>query len=254
MVFGLLKSAPVLEAESEEAVFNVFEWALRHLDGAKLGGERILVTPSNEHFPGRVDSVQAMAELMFGQVQHFAGADAWSFRVVDEQQWIAEAESATPSLAVVGATALQADDMPPLAVPYSANQLSNPEGLIATFAQIVAHYVAQAATEPPPGGKEDWPMAMELLAIYLGFGVMFANSALNVKTGCGSCHVPGSERSAYLSESDATYALALFAQLHGVSTSAVTRHLKSSLRGRYKGCVKQVQANSERLTQLQALL
>ena len=100
--------------------------------------------------------------------------------------------------------------------------------------------MGQMAETPPPGGVQYWPQATELLAVYLGFGLMFANSAFTFRGGCGSCYNPAANRDAYLSEQEATYALAIFAVLKGISNSTVTRHLKSHLRGFYKKAAKEV--------------
>jgi hypothetical protein len=90
----------------------------------------------------------------------------------------------------------------------------------------------------------------ELLAVYLGFGLMFANSAFTFRGGCGSCYNPAANRDAYLSEQEATYALAIFAVLKDISNSTVTGHLKSHLRGFYKKAVKEINQRTDDLTRL----
>jgi len=122
--------------------------------------------------------------------------------------------------------------------------------MIATYAHILSHHMGRMAKVPPPGGIDYWPQATELLATFLGFGLMFANSAYNFRGGCGSCYNPYAQREAYLSEAETTYALALFCLLKGVPNSAVTPHLKSHLRGVYRKSVKEISANVQGLDRL----
>ncbi len=46
---------------------------------------------------------------------------------------------------------------------------------------------------------------------------MFANSAFTFRGSCGSCYNPNATRDTYLSEQEATYALAIFAVLKGIT-------------------------------------
>ena len=89
-----------------------------------------------------------------------------------------------------------------------------------------------------------------MLAVYLGFGLMFANSAFTFRGGCGSCYNPNANRDAYLSEQEATYALAIFCVLKEIPNSMVTGHLKSHLRGFFKRAVKEISQEGETLSQL----
>ena len=140
-----------------------------------------------------------------------------------------------------------------LLIPYNPQQINNPEGMIATFTHTLAHYMGQMTRTPPPGGVEYWPHVTELLAVYLGFGLMFANSAFTFRGGCGSCYNPNTNRDAYLSEQEATYALAIFAVLKGIPNSSVTGHLKSHLRGFYRKAVKEINQRKDDLAQLRKI-
>ena len=54
-----------------------------------------------------------------------------------------------------------------IGVDYDPNMVGNPEGLIASFAHTLAHYLGQSAKEVPPGGVENWPQITEVLAVFL---------------------------------------------------------------------------------------
>jgi hypothetical protein len=90
-----------------------------------------------------------------------------------------------------------------------------------------------------------------VVAVFLGFGLLFANSAFNVRVGCGgSCATPANDRQNFLSQYDITYTLALFGVLKEIPDKQVLRHLKASLRGHYKHCVKDIRARPDALAGL----
>ena len=239
-----------MDEDSTQWMFDVFTWALNNFDADLFYSHTVLVLPSNRFFPGRADSEQAMAQLIFERVAHYAAIEHWPAQVTDQN---ACAIDEAPLLQLAGplrGLELAADHglMPqPLQFPYNAQQISNPEAMIATFAHTVAHYLGQMAQTAPPGGAEFWPHVTEVLATYLGFGLMFANSAYNFRGGCASCYNPNAQRNAYLTEQQATYALAMFAVLKRLPERDVTSHLKSHLRGFYKKAVREIRNRSEDL-------
>jgi hypothetical protein len=146
------------------------------------------------------------------------------------------------------------DTLAAIPVAYDPNQVMNPEAIIATFAHTLSHHLATTAGEVPPGGEQNWPQATELLAVFMGFGLMFANSAFTFqKGGCGSCGSTATARHAYLSQYDITYALALFTVLKGIPGKQVASHLKSSLRSFYKKALRDVAGRTDDLARLQSL-
>lgn len=256
MLFGLLGRKPVLDEVTVQWMLDTFAWARRNFDARVFDEETILVTPSNEHFPGRSDSAQGMAEMILQQVKGHAGLANWPCRLLDES---AMATMTPPRLAFTGALrGSQAQPPAPageaLAIPYEPGQLRDPEVLIANYAHALAFYLGAQAKEPPPGGAENWPHVTELLAVFLGFGVMMANSANTTRIrSCGSCSGPAVERHNYLSQYDITYALAIFCALKNIPTATVLRHLKSTLRPFYKQAFREVVNNKPALGRLREI-
>ncbi len=243
-MFGLFGNRPVLESASSQWLLDAFAWSLENFDADFFYRDTVLVLPSNEFFPGRADSAQAMAELIFARVKAYAGVAHWPTRVAD---YSACAIPAQPQIEIDGRLRDPAGQPPvtvteqnSLLIPYNPQQIGNPEGLIASFAHALAHYLGQMARTPPPGGGEYWPHATELLAVYLGFGLMFANSAYTFRGGCGSCYNPRANRDAYLSEPQSVYALAIFGVLKNLPEKEVTRHLKGHLRGLYRKAAREI--------------
>ncbi|NIV31836.1 MAG: hypothetical protein GWN58_20820, partial [Anaerolineae bacterium] len=108
-------------------------------------------------------------------------------------------------------------------IPVDANLAREPETLIAHQAHHLAHYLCRGARvqTPPPGGEANWAQVTEVVAVFLGFGVMMANTAFVARRGgCGSCGVPV-QRHSSLSQFDLTYALGLFSVLKGLPARAV---------------------------------
>jgi hypothetical protein len=244
-MFSFLKSdQPVIDDDAREWMFDVYAWALRQFDSEFFFNHSQLVLPNNSFFPGRATSEQEMAELIFSQVCRYAGIAHWPTAVVSNQlcqlqgdervQINGRLRSSTSEAPLVDVAT------PRLQIPYNPVQLNNPEGLIASFAHVIAHYLGQFAKEPPPGGTDNWPHTTEMIAIFLGFGLMFANSAYTFRGGCGSCYNPAANRDAFLTERQSTYALAIFAVLKGIPEKQVTRELKSHLRGFYRRALREI--------------
>lgn len=253
-MLNFFKSKPLLEPESTQWMYDTFAWALDNFNAEYFYDHSVLVIPSNAFFPGRVDSEQGMAQLIFNNVKRYAGISHWPTRVLDQGMCaipnIPRFEIEGPLRIANGSASETVSEEQCLLVPFNPQQISNPEGMIATFAHIIAHYMGQMAKTPPPGGTEYWPHATEILAIYLGFGLMFANSAYTFRGGCGSCYNPSATRDAYLTEQQSVYALAIFAVLKGIANSEVTPNLKAHLRGFYKKAIKEINANTEQLHRL----
>jgi len=82
---------------------------------------------------------------------------------------------------------------------------------------------------------------------------MFANSASVFRGGCGRCHNPLSERTAFLSEDDVTCALALFCVLKEIPVKEALPHLKKHLRSIFKTAVKELSQRNTELDNLRAI-
>jgi hypothetical protein len=256
----LLAPSPPLDEPSVGWIFEVFDWSIRHLDAAFFRDCSVLVNPTNEHFGGRADSARGMAELIFGSVAAYAGMAHWPLQLIEPTA----APSALPGVVEIDGP-LRAPpsatsplrDLPAnagLPVPYDPGMLSNPEAMIAGMAQNLAHHLGARVREAPPGGIENWPQTTEVIAVFMGFGLMFANTAFEFQSrSCGGCGGPRARREAYLSQYDITYALALFTTLKEIPRRDVLRHLKSSLKGHYKRCVRDVESRTEAVGVLRAL-
>ncbi len=253
MLFGLLDHHPLLDEAYAGWMFDVYAWALRNFDPVMFRDETFLVTPSNQHFPGRANSPEEMANLIFRRVVAYAGMAHWPLKLLPPDTCVLEPGTEVRVVAGTrGSRAVAADPSPAsLTLSYEPDYLNNPEAMIAVFAHTLAHYLGTSATQPPPGGAENWPHVTEILAVFLGFGLMFANTALVLPRG-GCCGGPVVRRQAYVSQHDITYALAIFSALKNVPQKEVLRHLKKPLRGHFKQALREVKGKyAPRLKELE---
>jgi hypothetical protein len=237
----------LLDEEIIEWIFNCYAWALEQFDRNVFFDETVLVIPDNAHFPGREQSVEGMASLIFEQVKQYAGMSHWPTRLIDHRTAICQVPGGL-SVEIDGAlrgknakidVVLTEGGDNKLPFFYDPQQLNSPEGLIAHFAHGLSHHLAATAKTPPPGGRDYAPVAWEVIGVFMGFGLMFANSAtVSRGGGCGGCAGQGLVRQVFLSEEEATYALALFCVLKDIEVKKANGHLKKYLRPFFKAAVR----------------
>ncbi len=239
-MLSLFKSRPLLDESELNWLIETFVWAYEHFDGEYFSRHTRLVLPTNEFFPGAVSSVDEMARQVFGQVLGYAGMTQWPLALVAPS---AASPRAFPEFRF-GAISRGENAALLVAPPYSVelsynpNQINQPQDLIASFAQGLATVLIYQARIAPPGGQDYIPQAIDVVASYLGFGVMLSNTAYQFKGGCGSCYNPYANRRAALNEAQSVFLLALVAHFKGATK--VEKHLKPHLRSGYKQARKQL--------------
>lgn len=252
-MFGFVRNTQLLDETSIEWMFDSFAWALKNFDANVFFAETKLINPTNDHFPGNAKDEFAMVSLIFDRAKDYAGLKHWPFRLQDENT-LGGIE--VPQISIEGALRGSKGIVPvehgnQFVVPYNLGLLRDPEVLIATFAHSLAHYLGLKSSEEPPGGVENWPHVTELLAVFLGFGLIMANTANTIKIrSCASCSGPSVERPNYLSEYDITYALAIFCHLKNIPDDESIRHLKKTLRPFFKKALKDVKTRNTELERL----
>lgn len=246
---------PVTDPDVSDWLVQVYLWALENFEADVFYRDTVLVQPTNEYFPGRETSVQGMATLIFEKVCLYSGMEYWPLRLVHQP----ECSIGDPPVIEVNGPIRGPESRNSfrstsgnLAVTYDPALISNPEAIIANFAHTLAVHLGRSAKVTPPGGVENWVLTTEVLAIFMGFGLMFANSAFNFNVSkCGSCRPQVPDRRNFLNQYDATYALAIFSVLKGIPTKMVLAHLKKSLRKFYRRAVKEVGENRELMLMVQ---
>ena len=256
-MFGFVGTQNLVGEEDSSWLFDTFAWSLKHFGRDVFFDETVLVVPDNTHFPGRADSVTGMAGLVFEHVRRYAGMEHWPLRLAEQA---ACAIDQPPRLEIRGALRgsrgiPQTEPGPggEISLTYDPDLVGNPEALIASFAHAFAHYLAQTASEPPPGGAQYWPQATEVVAAFMGFGLMFANSAFKVPVrSCGSCG-PQAQRQSYLTQYESTYVLAIFSVIKDIPAKSVVRNLNKPLRPFFRQCVKEIEGKPRELERLRSV-
>lgn len=240
-----IKLKPVIDDASRDWLLEAFAWALRNADADVFYRNTQLVLPTPEFFPDRSQSAGEMMGQVLGRVTNYAHMEHWPFALLNPREFQA-LESLDPVMdgrirRQPGSQMAEVQQLPLLPLTCLPQQLNNPEALIGSLSQGVSYYLMTQIRELPPGGRSCLPQAVDLLGVFLGFGVMLANSAYTFRGGCGSCYNPLAVRSAALTEIDTVYALAIFCELKGIPASEVKPHLKKYLRPTFSRSLREVQ-------------
>lgn len=258
-MFKLFEKKPILDEDAIQWMFDCFDWALKNLGSDVFYNQTKLIYPNNDYFPGQENSPEAKSQLILDQVKKHAAMDHWPVSLVDEDTYLESSFARSAPRLQVDGSVRGANALVPkleieekaLYVMYQPTLLANPQALIANYAQILANYLAYSVVEQPPGGRENWPLVTEMIAIFMGFGLMYANTSGNVRvSSCGSCQGPVAERVNYLSQYDAAYALAIFVILKNIEFNEVKPYLKKTLHTFFKKALVEVESRGAEITRL----
>jgi hypothetical protein len=189
-----------LDSARREWQFDAFAWLLRNCGGYPKFLETTLVLPIEQHFPDRGVSGHAGVTALFHCVRDHAGMADWPCTVAPASP---EPRTTPPSNQIPAFT-------------YDPDTLE-PKVLIATFAHALARYLVETFEEPAPGGAPLHEPAVELSAVFMGFGVFMANSAF-------------ADARYQLNEGEFVHALAMFCLLRKLDPENVAQHLNPHLR------------------------
>jgi hypothetical protein len=198
---GVFKTKPFLDASRRDSQFDAFGWLLRNSGGYAKFLETTLVLPTEEHFPERGMKGHAGAAALFRQVRDHAGMADWPC--------VVEPRPDSAPMLTVG------EDRIPV-ITYRPDDM-DPTVLVATFAHELARYLVETFDEASPGGEPLHERAIDLAAVFLGFGVFMANA--NV-----------SSSRFELNEGELANALAMFCLLRRIDPESIDAHLNPYLR------------------------
>lgn len=258
-MLGLFTKQPPLPETSIEWLFDAFEWSLVNFGSDVFFDETQLVSPSDKDFPAAENGVESVAQSILDRVTQHAGVAYWPCRAVDHNIADGATDTAQSIRQVLQAlpgqnqTAFeqQIQNAPALQLFYEPLQARNPQVMIAHYAHGIAHHLGHLATTPPPCDNEQWPHMAEALAIYLGFGVIMANTANpTLKGGCGGCQPSALDRRGFLSQYEASYALAIFCVLKDITVKEASQYLKSDLKAFFKKAYRDASERSEMIERL----
>ena len=117
----------------------------------------------------------------------------------------------------------------------------DPISLVAGFGCNLAGFLVETFDEPPPGGDTAREAAVELAAVFMGFGIFLASSAVKQARYC-------------LSEGELAHALALFCQLRDLPEEEIEMHLNPHVRKHVRLAACELAQHELRFRKLRATL
>lgn len=257
-MFGLFKHRPPVDEEEYDWLLACFAWLTKEFGGNSGLRSAPLILPSREFFPYSKLTGHERALELFGQVKALAGMSEWQCDLIP-------GAASREHRVTTGHALKHHGKSPPLGtfgyadgryyVTYNPAALADPVGLVATFAHELSHYLVHTAETTPPGGRELEEHATDLAAVFMGFGVLMANSAKSF----GQFQNFGEmgwqmQARGYLSENALTTGLALFVVASGVDAIDAEGALKEYLRKPFRRAVKAIRRDHPDLeTQLREL-
>jgi hypothetical protein len=198
-----------------------------------------------------------MVLRLFERVRQYGGMQAWPCELIasgpdDEPKntptfVVNQAPRGDSSSITINA------EMGYLPVSYDPAHLKTPEVLITLFSAELGNYLGMAAKEPPPGGEDFRKHAADLLAVFMGFGLFWANNAVNIsRGGCSGCGVSVQCFGA-MSEDEFTYALAIFSVLKNIPVSDVEVNLKKTRHSFFRKAIKEIESSTDELSRLKSI-
>lgn len=249
MLANFFKPTPLLDDATKNWILDTFAWALSEFDLNVFKQDAQLILPIYEFYPGKVNSIEEMAQSVFEHTLKYAGMQHWPIKLVAPDKYqpnsmakLSFKDGMRGAQSQVINTDYSEHSATDILVSYNPSQINQPQDLVASFAQAFASILVTQRGELPPGGEEFVPQSVDLLACFMGFGVMFANTAYQFKGGCGSCYNKYANRQVALPEQEMLYCLALFSTLKNIPAKQVTTHLKSHLRSDFKKAMKELQS------------
>jgi hypothetical protein len=256
MFSTLFKAKPVIDEESKDWIFDTFAWCIEQLDGDFFKNNSELILPNNSFYPGSSSSVEEMAKNIFDNTNKYTGMSSWPLKLVSADNFIPKAipqlsfesglRGENCKITCPGNYEIGNETVAPVIdIAFHSSQLNQPQDLIAYLVQIQAGLlVSQNSLTPSrtnaPGGKGVLAQTIDLVACYMGFGVIFANTAYQFKGGCGSCNNRNLNRQPALPELETVYALALFCVVKKVEIKPIKKELKSHLYKAFRQAHKEI--------------
>jgi hypothetical protein len=190
-----------LDAARRDWQFAAFAWLLRNGGGYPKFLDTALVLPTPEFFPDRALNGHAGVAALFRRVREHAGMEDWPCGIEPD------ADAERPWLS--GATSVPV-------IRYRPDAQGS-ISLVASLARELARYYTETFDETAPGGPALLEPALDVAAVFMGFGVFMANATL-----AGGGHE--------LNEGELAHALAIFCLLRRIPPDSVDGHLNPHLR------------------------
>jgi len=252
-VLNLFQRKPIIDAGSSQWILDQYHRLFDTLGKQVFIDQTQLILPTDEFFPASATNTNELALLSFKQIKAHATLSNWP---IDLQFNAPATTQKLPQLnferALYGQECQVTSDFSPnnrIQLSSSSNQFANPQTAISHLIMQLSSVLLRYSENDI---DKDYELPrIEVLASFLGFGVMLSNTTYQFRGGCGSCYQASANRQHSLTEEEMIYALAVFCRLKKIDTAQVTPHLKGYLRGVFKRCNKALACDAK-FAQLQA--
>ncbi|MDP2560160.1 hypothetical protein [Psychrobium sp. 1_MG-2023] len=247
VVFKFFSPAPIIEPDVSDWIFRQYEQLFHALGKEAFINSTELILPTNDYFPAKATSANELAYESFKAVQQHLGLAAWPLDLVIVPKPTGltlpqlEFNQALYGKECVVKTNYSENNR--IAIPLTPQSFGSAQTAVANIVMSLCasvYYYAPIELEQTTESAQ-----IELLATFMGFGLMLANTTYQFRGGCGSCYNPQANRHNSLSENEMVFSLALFCQLKGIPERKVLSFLKAYLKSPYKKSVKLIKQSEQ---------
>ncbi|MCG8590918.1 MAG: hypothetical protein MJE66_16625 [Proteobacteria bacterium] len=225
----------MIDRDVADWILRTYAWLIR-VPGVALDRNRPLVTPAHECFRGLRRDTPGLAQRLLGALQCATGTSHWPCRLSEQpSREVGITSEAVPIVPAAwepaGTFRRSFTGGTPPELTYQPMLLQRPVALTALLAHGLSHLLLARCPETPPGGERTWDHVTDLGAVYLGAGVFIANAAHQVVYEEGvHWEGPAVYCQGWLAEPEISFALAVFARVHGHPVRSFAQHLRPSPR------------------------
>ncbi|MCK6474658.1 MAG: hypothetical protein L6R28_23305 [Planctomycetes bacterium] len=211
-----------------EWVFETYRWLFENFGGWPCFDQRRLILPTRDFYPTLDCAPHAFAEQYFNLTKGYVGLQNLPCRLVEQDEIPSIHPFGGDSKGAAGTFSVdwRAKEV---TISYDPDGVREPQGLVATFAHELSHYITMFTPNPPPSGEIAEEFATDLCAVFLGYGIYMANSVFtfeSFRTIDG--HGWRASRKGYLNELELSYGLAIFCALKGIDAKVPAKYLKTN--------------------------
>lgn len=239
------KQKTLLDPEEIDWLVENFSWLVECWAQGQALTNATLVLPQPGFFETGNKVGHALAVSILDQIKTYAQISDWPTELVKGEPLPSASRSmfevqhpASP----LGTFQTMTDG--PVRICYASNLMQDPQGLVATLAHEIAHYVLAGAPAVPVCEPDQHEFLTDLTAVYLGFGVFLANNAFDFSQfrddGSGTQGWQA-QRRGYLSENQLVTALALFLMVRKQDFDPALKCLKPHLAKALKHAAKDLE-------------
>lgn len=248
---------PLLDADTASWHLDNFEWLVRNFARRHGFSKMSLVLPAPGFFKNNGEQGHKRAQLLFDQVKAYCGINEHINLVGGDDVPSSYGAPSVDDISYDGFAAglyYSGGGVKEATISYASYLLEDSQTLITVFAHELAHYVldCDVASLPPIADGEDEYLT-DLTAVFLGFGVFFANNALRRdKVGNAGQEYLQLARAGYLPERDLIFATAIFIAVRELDPGPAIKCLKPHLAAFLNRALSDLEAHADQIATIRS--